>query len=258
MLLKNKVSLFPLCSSFLLIFFFVHSLPLCLFQGRYRLNCDLLETVSNYFVLETDKRPCHRGPHHGCKEDPFTVCGITTYSRYMLFWLAPSVHSFFPPALLFSLAQTVKVSASWCLFLSPSFDCFSSQPWFRSTVPLSLRLVQFIPFTFKNTCTHRHTVYISSVHKSSTCTHVLCMGSICSLVLSAVLSPCCLGLTATGDTKSSSCGGGRTTARQNKGRVKGHGHVKLIYCWQDINNFLSEGLWFGRFPLFITECNNNV
>lgn len=57
---------------------------------------------------------------------------------------------------------------------------------------------------------------------------------------------------------SASRGDGRTTARQNKEKEKGHVHVRLIYCWQDINNFPSEGLWFFRFPLFITECNNNV
>lgn len=165
--------------------------------------------------------------------------------------LAPFVHS--------SFCEIISIGTgrhSFCLFLCSRLrHHFSCQSWI-------LRMTGFIGLFLSHIDTvHTNTGadYRSSFHKWSTCTHVLYMCSICSPVLSAVLWPCCLSLTATGGhTHPAIRGNGRTTARQNKEKEKGHVHIQLIYCWQDINNFLSEGLWFCRFPLFITECNNNV
>ncbi len=93
-------------------------------------------------------------------------------------------------------------------------------------------LVQMLPWFIPLTCrysTYKHILVLTIHHPSISQAHVLYMGSICSPVRSAVLRPCCLSLTATGDTHSASRGDGRTTARQNKEKEQGHAHVQLIY-----------------------------
>lgn len=134
----------------LLTLLLVPSHPLCLCEGYDRLNCDLVETASNYFYSSDytqDEQACHRWALSLC------VASVTHP--------LPFVHLSFS-----NIIFIASTSFWWCLFYSRT--CPDCSPWVRLPHLDTYRVDMYI-----NTAS-----YIGSSFQ----THI---GSICAMFLSA-------------------------------------------------------------------------
>lgn len=129
------------------------SLPLCLFYGHYRLNCDSVQTVSNYSVVQS-LHPCHRRDLIMTVERILSPCVALPQTL----GIYKDSHLFFIPFVHFTLEIIFlgKMSQGFCPLVFVSFSTFPSLQHV-SCQPQSLSMTWTLPWFISPTYRYIHT-----------------------------------------------------------------------------------------------------
>lgn len=183
--MKNFITFSFLFLFLLLTFVSVHSLPLCLFQGHYRLNCYLLETVFNQFVLQplqSANTPVIGGTSPTLRRGSSHRVWLRFILQVQTYWHLLFIHLIHLAQTLFLHRQTVSICFFVHIFILSPFLKARHVTWSECFLGLFLSHIDSV-----HTQTHPASDCRLSFQEPHSCPHVLYMGSICFPVLSAVL-----------------------------------------------------------------------